>query len=97
MDKLRIANYGSLLDVVAKKVAAWPKHSLSYAGWLELIRSMLQGVECYWLSILSMSCGVIDKLYGMCQSFIWSTKHPPISWAIICLPKEEGGYGLLDL
>lgn len=32
-------------------IKAWTSHSLSYAGRLELIKSVVQGVSCYWLSI----------------------------------------------
>lgn len=28
---------------------------------------------------------------------MWSSKHPLISWATICLSKQEGGYRLRDL
>ena len=94
-EKLRISNYGALIDAVVLQLTSWPKHTLSYAGKLELVKTVLQGVECFWLSILPIPNGVIDKLYAICRSFVWSTKHPPISWA--SLSKEEGGYGVRDL
>ncbi|XP_074590006.1 uncharacterized protein LOC141845903 [Curcuma longa] len=96
-ERLRVSNYEPLLDAVRRKIGGWPKHTLSYAGRLELVRSVLQGIECYWLSILPVPSGVVDKIYGICRSFVWSSKHPIISWDTLCLPKEEGGYGLRDL
>lgn len=45
MEKLRT-------DAVMCKLVSWPKHTLSYAGKLEPVKSVLQVVECFWLSCL---------------------------------------------
>lgn len=94
-EKLRISNYSIL--IIVWKLTFYPKHTLSYPGKLELVKIVLQGVECFYLSILPILDCVIDKLYDTCRSFIWSTKHPAISWATICLSKEEGDYEVRDL
>ncbi|KAG6526087.1 hypothetical protein ZIOFF_016064 [Zingiber officinale] len=57
----------------------------------------MQGVECYWMFILPLPCGVIDLIYSLYREFIWTTKHPPIAWKGLCRPKEEGGIDLRDL
>lgn len=31
------------------KLSSFPRHTLSYAGKVELIKSVVQGMECYWL------------------------------------------------
>lgn len=62
-----------------------------------MIRSVVQGVECYWLSILPITCGAIDKIYAVCRSFMWTSKHHPISWNTVCSPIEDGGMGIRDL
>lgn len=77
--KLKTSNYGKLLDVVATKINVWPRQTLSHAGKLELIRSVLQGVECFWLSILSMPKNIIDAIRALCRKFVWPTKHPLIA------------------
>lgn len=79
------------------KILTWPRNKLSYAGRLELIGSVLQGVEWYWLSILPTPEGVISKIYGLCRRFYLSSKHPSISWKKICIPIEGGGLGLRGL
>lgn len=50
--RLRTSDYSLLIVSSASKINAWQRHSLSYAGKVELIRSVLQRVECFWLSIL---------------------------------------------
>ena len=76
--------------------------TLSYAGRCELIKSVLQGVECFWLSILPFPKGVKDKVISLCRNFLWggkatSYKHPLVAWREICRPKSEGGLGFIDL
>lgn len=46
-------------------------------------------VECFWLSILPIPCGVIDKLYSIYRLFVWMSKHPPVSSVTMCLVKEK--------
>ncbi|KZV27299.1 hypothetical protein F511_28456 [Dorcoceras hygrometricum] len=75
----------------------WQKKTLSYAGKMELIRSVLHGVECFWLSILRIPYYVIDKIYTMCMGFLQNSKHPPIAWDMCCKLKEDGVLGLRNL
>lgn len=42
--KLRASDYSRLVDTIARKISSWPRHSLSYAGKIELIRAIIQGV-----------------------------------------------------
>lgn len=95
--KLRISDYNPLADSLIRRINAWPKRTLSYAGKIKLISSVLQGVECFWLSVLPLPYEIVDRIYSICKAFMWTTKHSPISWADVCKPKEEGGQRLRDL
>ncbi|XP_073310966.1 uncharacterized protein [Primulina huaijiensis] len=95
--QLRASDYSPLVDTISTKISSWPRHSLSYAGKLELIRSVVQGIECFWLSILLLPLCVIDAIYSLCWKFVWPTKHPPIAWHTLCKPIEAGGLGLKNL
>lgn len=55
--RLKSSDYSLLVDAISARINAWPRHSLSYAGKIELIRSVLQGVE--W--------SVIGSLFSHCQ------------------------------
>jgi len=72
--KLRITHYDPLLSKISDCIKAWKAVSLSYAGRLELIRGMLQGVVCFWLSILPTPIVVIEKVYRLCRRFLWNLK-----------------------
>ncbi|XP_073126788.1 uncharacterized protein [Henckelia pumila] len=78
--RLREADYGVLVGAISAKIASWPRHTLSYAGKLELIGSVVQGMECFWLSVLPIPSGVIDKIETVCRGFMWTSRHPPIAW-----------------
>ncbi|KAG6528003.1 hypothetical protein ZIOFF_010140 [Zingiber officinale] len=64
-------------------------NTLSYAGKEQLITSVRQEVECFWKSILSLSCSVIDHIYSLLKGYMWAIKHPLIAWAKLCKPKAE--------
>ncbi|XP_073049432.1 uncharacterized protein [Primulina eburnea] len=95
--RLKAADYSILVDTIARRINAWPRNSLSYAGKIELIRSMVQGVECFWLSMLHVPSCVIDSIQSIFRKFVWPTKHLPIAWTSVCKPLGDGGLGLKDL
>ncbi|KAL0317948.1 UNVERIFIED_CONTAM: hypothetical protein Sangu_2209100 [Sesamum angustifolium] len=49
--RLSVTDYSPLVDQIAGCIRKWTAKSLSFAGRLELIRSVLQGVECFWLQV----------------------------------------------
>lgn len=95
--KLRVTHYAPFIDKLAGYINAWTGASLSYAGRAELIRVVLHGVDCFWLSILSIPADVIDRIIKLCRLFLWRSNHPLVAWKEICLPKSEGGLGFKDL
>ena len=100
--RLTIEQFNPLITKISDYVSAWAGATPSYAGRSELIRSVLQGVECFWLSILPIPVGVRDKVISLCRNFLWggkavSFKKPLVAWREICRPKPEGGLGFIDL
>src|ERR1044071_6276986 len=88
-------HYKPLLDKISGYLNAWAKKSISFAGRRELIASVLQGCEGFWLSILSSPSCLIESLVGICRGFLW--RRPRVSWVNVCVPRKEGGLGLLNL
>ncbi|KAL2235300.1 UNVERIFIED_CONTAM: hypothetical protein Sindi_1262200 [Sesamum indicum] len=52
--RLSVNKYSPLVGQVAKCILKWKSKSLSYAGRLELIRSVIQGMECFWLQVFPL-------------------------------------------
>ncbi|GFS30063.1 hypothetical protein Acr_00g0009910 [Actinidia rufa] len=90
------------MDKINGYISAWAGANLSYAGRAELVKSVLQGVECFWLTILPIPAGVKAKIVQLCRNFLWSGscnshKTPLVSWKEATLSKEEGGLGIRDI
>ncbi|KAL0406308.1 UNVERIFIED_CONTAM: hypothetical protein Slati_3944700 [Sesamum latifolium] len=47
--RLSVSDYSSLVDQIANCISKWTAKSISFVGRLELISSIIQGVECFWL------------------------------------------------
>ncbi|KAK4423208.1 hypothetical protein Salat_1903600 [Sesamum alatum] len=92
--RLSVRDYSPLVDKIASSISKWAAKSLSFAGRLELIRSVIQGVECFWLQIFPLPTTVIEKIHRLCRNFLWNSRRAPVAWEEVCHPKEEGGLGI---
>lgn len=59
-------------------------------------QKFVQGIHCFWLSVLPILLAVLDKVTGLCRRFLWVGHQPRIAWKTLCLPKQDGGLGLRD-
>ena len=97
--KLKMAEYAPLIDKITSKFNAWAVLSLSFAGRIQLISTVISGLVNFWTSAFILPLGCIRKIESLCSRFLWSGKIDAkgltkVSWAKVCLPKEEGGLGL---
>lgn len=73
--------------------------TLSFAGRLQLLGSVISGVVKFWISTFLLPQGCIKKIESLCSRFLWNGsidkgKGAKVSWKAVCLPKNEGGLGL---
>lgn len=94
---LKVLQFAPLFSSISSCLAAWKDHTLSYAGRAELLRSVLQGIQCFWLSIYPLPAVVRAHLTRLCRRFLWGSRNAPVAWSDICLPKSEGGLNIRDL
>ncbi|KAK4438304.1 hypothetical protein Salat_0164700 [Sesamum alatum] len=78
--RLSVSDYSLLVDKIASNISKWAAKSLSFAGRLELIRSVIQGVECFWLQIFPLPATVIEKIHHLCRNFLWNSRRAPVAW-----------------
>ncbi|GAB2266969.1 hypothetical protein Dimus_037926 [Dionaea muscipula] len=99
ISRLTYIHFKPLIDRIGSYIDGWMRKTLSYAGRLELIKSVLQGVDCFWLSIFPIPACVTDAIIKMCRCFLFgaNVKNPPVSWNVVSAPKNEGGLGLFHL
>lgn len=94
--KLKTSHFYPLIERIKSYIKAWSIHTLSYSGRVELIKSVIQGVEVFWFQNFPLSWTIIDWINKICRSFLWAGSKPKVAWKDICSPKEEGGLGLRD-
>jgi hypothetical protein len=100
--KLLVNQFSLLFHKLEAAVQSWTGKHLSYAGKLELLRSVLFSIVQFWLGIFPILGTVISHIISLCRIFLWSgniNSHnsAAVAWKKICLPKYEGGLGLLDI
>ncbi|KAJ4768712.1 RNA-directed DNA polymerase (reverse transcriptase)-related family protein [Rhynchospora pubera] len=92
-----------ILEKIERKLAGWHGRLLSRAGRLTLVSSVLTAIPSYFMSVFLLPTWLIQHIDKVRRRFLWGTsdsgkkKIHLLSWSRICLPKKNGGLGLLDL
>ncbi|XP_039069137.1 uncharacterized protein LOC120215551 [Hibiscus syriacus] len=97
--KLSLKDCEPLLDKIRQRLHHWSTRNLSYAGRLELIRSVLFSVSNLWCRQLILLATVLKSVDQLWSRFFWkgankSAAGARVSWDQICQLKSEGGLGL---
>nr|GEW62708.1 hypothetical protein [Tanacetum cinerariifolium] len=91
-----------LIDRLRSRINDWKNKSLSAAGRLQLVRSVLGSVHIYWASVFILPNQIILDIEHLMRGFLWchgdmSRGKAKVSWEIVCLLKNEGGLGIRRL
>lgn len=76
---------------------------LSLGGRVTLLNSIISSIPIYWLSMYRMPVQVRQQIDKLRKRFLWSggstirKKYHLVEWKNVCLSKEQGGLGVLDL
>lgn len=97
--KLRVSEYDPLLHKLAGLFRAWAVKMLSYAGRVQLLPSVVNGMVNFWMTTFILPKGCVKKIEAMCSKFLWggnidTRSTAKVAWKTVCLPKREGGLGL---
>ncbi|GKA98534.1 RNA-directed DNA polymerase, eukaryota, reverse transcriptase zinc-binding domain protein, partial [Tanacetum coccineum] len=100
--QLDIANCKVLVEKVKKRIFDWRNKSLSFAGKLQLVASVLSSLHVYWASMFMLPVSICDSIDKLFKNFIWgksesSSGIASVSWKDVCRPKNQGGLGLKSL
>ncbi|KAK1298516.1 hypothetical protein QJS10_CPB14g00921 [Acorus calamus] len=87
-----------IVEKIMKRTQAWQSKLLSFAGRLELARTVLNSFHIYWSSTFKLPAKTISTIEKHIRNFIWRKHEAPgahhVSWADLCQPVDEGGLGL---
>ncbi|GJS21493.1 putative RNA-directed DNA polymerase [Tanacetum coccineum] len=85
-----------LVEKAHNKIGDWKNKSLSFAGRLQLCKSVISSMQVYWDSVLVLPKGIIYDIQQLIRGFLWCNGDfkcgkAKVSWEDICLPKQERG------
>ncbi|XP_058767513.1 uncharacterized protein LOC131641227 [Vicia villosa] len=90
-------------DRIWRKINSWSSRSLSQAGRETMIKSVLQSIPTYIMSLFLIPSSLIDEIEKMMNSFWWGHKRDRakgihwLSWDRLSMPKVDGGMGFKNL
>lgn len=96
----RCSAWKPILEIIQNKLASWKASLLSRAGRLTLIKSVLNSLPVYYMSMFKLPKVVVNKIVKLQRRFFWGESSngkmgpPAINWASIELPKNLGGLGV---
>ncbi|XP_056842877.1 uncharacterized protein LOC130495492 [Raphanus sativus] len=99
---MTVLDYMPLIEKIRKRISSWTGRFLSYAGRLQLIKSVITSLANFWMAAFRLPSGCIKEIERLCSAFLWSgtelnNRKAKVSWADICSTKQEGGLGLRRL
>ncbi|KAJ0711325.1 hypothetical protein HanOQP8_Chr09g0322591 [Helianthus annuus] len=100
--RLTIRDCKVLVERMERRIDNWLSKSLSFAGRLQLINSVLASMYTYWASVFMLPVCIIKDLEKRMRRFLWNggsqgPVHSKVAWKEVCLPKDEGGLGIRSI
>jgi hypothetical protein len=95
--------FNYIKDRVWKKINSWSSKSLSKAGREVLIKSVLQSIPTYLMSLFTIPSSLCDEIEKMMNSFWWGHSGAQnkgihwMSWDKLAMHKNDGGMGFKSL
>ncbi|GKE39207.1 hypothetical protein Tco_1462612 [Tanacetum coccineum] len=100
--RLKIRDCKELVERVQIRMEDWKYKSLSIAGRLQLIASVIGSMHVYWASVFIIPSSVLHDIKQLMQGFLWCQGNvkrgkAKVAWEVVYLPKQEGGLGIRRL
>jgi len=98
----RCVFWEGMLNKVRSRLSSWKGKSLSLAGRLCLIKSVLTSLPLFYVSLFYMSATVVKEVKRLQKNFLrdWGSENRKIAWVAwdkVCESKDKGGLGVIDL
>ncbi|GJV83921.1 putative RNA-directed DNA polymerase, eukaryota, reverse transcriptase zinc-binding domain protein [Tanacetum coccineum] len=91
-----------LFEKVQHRVDDWKNKSLSIAGRLQLVNSVIGSLHVFWASVFMLPTRILLDIEQIMRGFLWCngklrSGKAKVAWEVVCLPKDEGGLGIRRL
>lgn len=79
----------------------WHARNLSHAGRLQLMQTVLFGIQSYWSQLFIIPAKILKLIVSNCRRYLWSgnnaiTKNALVAWGRMCTPKSIGALNLIN-
>lgn len=94
--RLSVMQCQPLVQKILHRLNGWATKLLSYSGRVQLIKSVINGLQSYWCQIFILPQKVIKMVQAACRVFLWTGKtntsrRALVAWERVMLPKQAGG------
>ncbi|XP_074313924.1 uncharacterized protein LOC141649126 [Silene latifolia] len=94
--------FDSLILKIKHSIQHWSSNFLTYAGRVQLLNSVIFGMETFWCSCNLLPQEVLHKINKLCKDFFWGISFEGNrmvfkKWRDICFPWDAGGFNIKDL
>ncbi|GJX73331.1 RNA-directed DNA polymerase, eukaryota [Tanacetum coccineum] len=100
--RLSVQDCNVLIDRVDSRINCWRNKTLSYAGRVQLIASVLSSMQLYWASVYLLPNSMVNDIDKLLKRFLWNSGDSAkgkarVAWKVVCRPKTQGGLGIKPL
>lgn len=100
--KLAYIQCKPLINKVLARDNSWTNIYLSYAGRLQLARTILLSLQSLWCQIFVIPKKVVQEIQSYRWIFLWTSdtiasKKALVLWANMCLPRSADGWNIKDM
>jgi len=97
-----VVDFSPLVVKVKQRIHNWKTKYISFAGQRQLIISVLQSIQLYWMSVFVFLASVIHELESLFRDFFWTQEQGSkgrchVAWNDVCKPRDYGGLGIRKL
>jgi len=98
----KASSWQSVLDKIQKRLKSWRSSSLSRAGRLLMIKSVLNNLPLYYLSLFKVPRKVANDIIRLQRKFLWNGENegrfsPLVKWEVVMKQKSARGLGVDDI
>ena len=100
--KSKVGTFEEILEWITKRVIDWKEKYIAKAGREVLIKTVVQAILTYSMSIFRIPKAVCDGINSVLAKYWWGqTRNEKKihwnNWGKLCSPKNKGGMGFQDL